>query len=548
MRNDCSSNLGERIGRGEDFREVLRRLATPLVLLVALLPSVSYAQDSATLPPLDPAYEDLELLDRHGLVPRGLTSLRPLSQGRVAWLVREARTGFEGAALEGLRRADIEAVLSRLERRFGDVDTRPVAGLAEIELGGGRSPGRGAPSNGLGELDVVVNPLWANRGGRAYGDQRSGAVAVRAATSLGKGVAVGVAGRGVALQASGVTPARRDGTIEAAYLRATVGRIALEVGRDAWWQQPGGEDALLLSRDAPPVDLLRIVTDRPLSAFLLGDVEFALTVADLGPNQNFPGAKLFVMNVTARPTASLRMGLTLVNKQAGEGAPDASTSDRLKDLSFFWDLFRVGRDYTFSEKLLGFDARFVLPGASGTALFGEIAFTDLGTDRIRDVLTSDTGYRLGVVLPRLGPSQRHSLELEGALTTALLYRHLQFTTGFAVDGFSQGSELGPDGRRLTARYRYDAAAAGWAVVGAAAVETRSVDPHEPAFNPVKDVFRAGSLPWEGRKRVRLNVTKWLDEFSGVDVGLGVERVKNFAFEGGANRNNVAVLVRVWRTF
>ena len=82
----------------------------------------------------------------------------------------------------------------------------------------------------------------------------------------------------------------------------------------------------------------------------------------------------------------------------------------------------------------------------------------------------------------------------------------------------------------------------------AAVETRSVDPHEPAFNPVKDVFRAGSLPWEGRKRVRLNVTRWLDEFSGVDAGLGVERVKNFAFGGGANRSNVAVLVRVWRTF
>ncbi len=101
MRNRCSSNPGERVDRGEDFREVLRRLAAPLVLLVALLPSVSYAQESATLPTLDPAYEDLGLLERHGLVPRGLTSLRPLSQGRVAWLVRDARTGFEGARSGG---------------------------------------------------------------------------------------------------------------------------------------------------------------------------------------------------------------------------------------------------------------------------------------------------------------------------------------------------------------------------------------------------------------------------------------------------------------
>ena len=520
-----------------------------LLLFLLLFPSGSSAQESATLPPLDPAYQDLALLERRGLVPRGLPALRPLSHGRLAWVLREARSRFENDSPAGRPRVDLEAVLSRLEHRFGASRANSATGLAEIEIGGGRSPGRGVPTNGFGaELDIALNPLWSNRGGRAYGDERTGALALRASAPLGPYLAIGLAGRSVALQASGARAGRRDAALEAAYLRAVLGRIAIQIGRDSWWQQPGGDDALLMSRDAPPVDLLRIVTDRPLSLRVLGDTEFAVTVADLGPNQNFPHAKLFGVSLMTRPASSVRLGLTLLNKQTGEGAPGASFSERLKDLSFFWDLFRKGRDFVFSEKLLGLDARVVLPDISGIELFGEIAFTDFATDRLGDVLTSDTGYRVGVHFPRLGKSERHSVEVEGALTAPLLYRHHQFTTGVAVDGFSQGSVLGPDGRRLIASYRYDAPASRWAALVTGALESRSVDPHETVYNPVKDIFRAGTLPHEWRARARVDVTRWFDQVSGMELALGVERVRNFAFEADASRTNTFALVRVRRTF
>ena len=524
-------------------------LGGPLLVLLVLLPSsVSSAQDSATLPPLDPVYEDLALLQRHGLVPRGVAALRPLSHGRVAGLVREARLRFEDDSSVGRPRADVDVVLSRLERRFSPEQINAVTGLAEIEIGGGRSPGRGVPTNGLGELDVVVNPLWSDRGGRAYGDELTGAVALRGSVSVGPNVAIGLAGRGATLRASGVTPRRRGAALEAAYVRVRLGSIAMQIGRDSWWQHTGGDDALLMSRDAPPVDLIRIVTDRPLSLIVLGDTEFALTVSDLGPNQNFPHAKLFGLSVTTRPASSLRLGLTLVNKQTGEGAPGASFSDRVKDLSFFWDLFRTGRDYTFSEKMFGFDAEVVLSEVSGVGLYGEIAFTDFATDRLGDVLTSDAGYRLGVQFPRLGRSERHSVEVEGAVTTSLLYRHHQFTTGWAVDGFSQGSVLGPDARRLAARYRFDAPATGWAAGLGATLESRSVDPHDVVQVPVKDISRAGTLPHEWRARARVDLARWFDQVSGIELTLGVERVRNFAFEADATQTNGSALVRLWRTF
>ena len=129
------------------------------------------------------------------------------------------------------------------------------------------------------------------------------------------------------------------------------------------------------------------------------------------------------------------------------------------------------------------------------------------------------------------------MELEAALTTLLLYRHDQFTTGFAVDGFSQGSVLGPDGRRVIARYRYDAPASGWAARVTATLESRSVDP-----------YKAGRLPHERRMRARLDLTRWFDQASGIELALGVERVRNFAFEADAMQTNRAVLVRLWRSF
>ena len=140
------------------------------------------------------------------------------------------------------------------------------------------------------------------------------------------------------------------------------------------------------------------------------------------------------------------------------------------------------------------------------------------------------------------------MEVEGAVITLLLYRHDQFTTGFAVDGFSQGSVLGPDGRRLIARYRYAAPASGWAAVVTATLESRSVDRYEAVYGPDKGIFRAGTLPHERRARARVDLTRWFDQVSGIELALGVERVRNFWFEADATQTNGSALVRLWRTF
>ncbi len=526
-------------------------IALFFVAISTLIPHPAWAQASGTLPPLDPAYRDLAFLEAHSLTPRGLSSLRPLSYGRVAWLVRDARLWLAANPREaGTVHSDLEAVLARLERRFSVEALARSEFTAELEAGGGRSPGRRLADNGIGSADMVLNPLWANRGGRAYGDEATGAAGGRATMRVASSMAIGVAGRLSALRASGVEPGRRGGALEAAYLRARVGRFAVQLGRDTWWQtaQTLGT-SLSFSGNAPPVDLVRVGTDHPLSVFVLGDVELAATAADLGANQNFPHARLFVFSMKSRPIPDLRLGLTIVNKQGGEGAPEASTADRVKDLSFVWDLFTEGTSFPFSDKMTGVQFHLTLPAFHRAELFGEVNLTDFDHRRVRTMMSTAAGYRMGFALRRLGDSGRHGLVAEGEWLGALMYRHEQFLSGMTVDGFAQGSNLGPDGRRLSLAYDYYAPTAAWGAKVRATYEARSIDRHERDRTTLPPIFRrAEAFPSEHRYRLHARVQRWLGDRSGLALSGGVERVSDFEHQSGAERTNFALLLHLWQTF
>lgn len=528
---------------------LLRRLLSYVALATGLAVSSAGGQSSATVPLTDPSYGDLQRLEAFGLIPRGATSDLPYSIGRVRDLVLGARRLLdERAGSDGGVLRDLEALLSRLEQRFG-TSGEAISGSAEVELGGGRSPGHGTPAIDTEQLDAVTNPLWAYRGGRAFGDRLTAAAAARTDIPLGSALAFGVGGRASVLDASADSPGRRGGVFEALYARARLGSLAIEIGRDGVsWSRPG-EPGLALSTDGPPLDMVRLSTDRPLPLHVLGDTEFSLFVADLGPRQSHAHAKLFGLRMEAHPTAALAIGASMLNKQMGEGAPTASTWERIRDLSLFWDLFRGDNQDRFSDKMVGLDWRLTVPSARGLALFGEGVLTDFDRNRIGEVLNLDGGYRIGMSLSRLGASQRHGFLVQAQRLGPLVYRHHQFTSGMAVDGYLQGSALGPGSASIEAHYEYNAASSGWQAGVAGTLERRSVDPYLVRYTPVKDIYRAGDLPDEHRGRIEFDLVRWLDRGrGGVSVDAGIERVTNFDYVGGASRTDVAASARFWHVF
>ncbi len=500
------------------------------------------------MPLLDPVYEDVARLEALGLVGRGWTDELPYSVGRVRRLAARARESLVTSLPEDdPRRLRAESVLRRIEVRFADPgEATPVRGWLEMELGGGRSPGRVIPTNGVGAVDAVVDPLWAGRAGHAYGDRAMAALSGEASLGFGRRWAFGVGARASALEASGVPPGRRGATVDRAWARAVLGAWAVQVGRDhvAWgWEGEG----LLFSINGPTLDMIRLSTDQPVDLAFLGVGEVTVLAADLGPRQNFPHAKLFAGRLAISPAVGIQLGMSVLNKQMGEGAPDASVGARIRDLTVLWGLFKGDDIDRFSEKLAGIDARVRL----GRALIveTEVIVTDFDRDRVGDVLDAAAAYRAALILPNLGASGRHRVGICVHRIGPQVYRHAQFRTGLAVDGFLQGSPLGPDARRIELDYRVGPLLWLESAELSLTAESMSADPQAVRFTPERDVYRSADLPDERRTRgvLRLRRSLWRDR-GGATLMLGVERVRGFSFVDGSRRTNGAVSVSLWRSF
>jgi len=530
------------------------RVATALkrgawkVAMILALPHSAGAQAAATVPLLDPVYEDVSRLEALGLLGRAWTGELPYSVARIRRLAARARESLR-TALAGAdpRRETAQSVLRRIEARFAEPEqTPPIRGRAELELGGGRSPGRGIPSNGVGAVDAVVDPLWARRAGRAYGDRATLAVAGGASLGIGRRSAVGLGGRASALRGSGVLPGRRDGTVETAYVRTVFGAWAVQVGRDhlAWgWEG----DGLLLSGNGPTLDMIRLATDQPVDMGFLGDGEVTVLAADLGPHQNFPHAKLFAGRLALRPSPGIQLGLSVLNKQMGEGAPDASVGARIRDLTVLWGLFKGDDIDRFSDKLAGADLRVRF--GRGLIVEGAMIVTDFDKDRVGDVLDVAAAYRAALILPNLGPAGRHRISVGFQRIGPQVYRHTQFRTGLAVDGYLQGSTLGPDARRLEVGYLLGPLAWLESLEVLLTTESMSADPHAVRFTPERDVYRVADLTDERRTRGVLRLRRSLWGYrGGARLTLGVERVGAFSFVDGADRTDGVVSLVLWRTF
>jgi len=89
---------------------------------------------------------------------------------------------------------------------------------------------------------------------------------------------------------------------------------------------------------------------------------------------------------------------------------------------------------------------------------------------------------------------------------------------------------------------------GWSTFLEAVGEWRDVDRQRVEFTPHEDNYGPEPIPTEARHRVRAGLKRFFGDRSGVELTGGFERTNAFDHQSGANRTNLAVLVRVWRTF
>lgn len=565
------------------------RLLLPVVLLGGLpapgLQPPAAAQTAATVPLWDPAYRDLDRLVGAGLVTEILVGQRPYSERRFADFAVEAlealgpppgaREEPPGARARGAMRlvedevegrTALREAARRLARRFPDRDDPDGFELSEALAEGVVQEARirdTAFDTGRGLIEDRVNPLLGYRDGRRYVDGVTVGLEASARATVGRVFAFearprvvgteGPTGRTV-LEDVGLVEGRIETDVDVdvmrLYGRLVAGNFALEVGRDAVVWGQGRWGGSLLSRNPRGLDMIHISNDAPVRLpwifGALGPSRFAFFGADLGGDQHFPHAKLFGGKWSARPHPRFEFGFSFLNKQGGEGAPDASFGERLRDILIFPDVFDTDADLVFSEKVIAGEVRWRVPAKVPVEVYGQAAFTDFDIARSDQTFWLEAAYQAGIHLPALGSDGRTWLRIEAEHTGATFYRHAQFLSGLTLDRMVLGSALGPDGEGVHVEVgRTTASGHEWAF--AASAELRERDAYSIVPDTDLRAVKIADLPHEWRYRGVLSWLGRLGERSALQVEGGVEYVDGFAFIEGRTRTDAFGGVRwvVW---
>jgi hypothetical protein len=540
---------------------VLGRVRVCAIIAAFAAATTVEAQATPTVPVNASVYRHIDALGAAGLIDSLIAGQRPYSQREVVRLLHEAQRNLDRRAgyntwAERVIETDL-LIYDTGDRRRSTGDggkTRTAPSVAEWVRVDGLyldSPFRVVRPDSNGGVDAAINPLVAYREGRVVYDGGTAALESRHTAEPEKHVALFVQPRAIAASqraGAGSTSAVR---IQSGALNFLFGNLSIETGRDAvvFGQAPSG--GLLLSSNAPPLDMIRLSTDRPAKLpwifGLLGPLRGTAFIADLGPRQNFPHAKLIGYKLSGLVHPQFELGAQLVDEMGGRGSPPGLFRDRLYDLMPLIDIFKSS-DYQFSNKLAGIDFRWRLPRAAGFELFADGAVDDLDARRWKSTLLEDAGYIAGFSFSCVLECGLLGVRAEYHQTGIRYYTHAQFTSGIAQNGTLLGDPLGPRGLGAYLSVDYSDARYGTLGVGGS-FEARSgnvygaasTGPEDRGFhfvlferNPSEKRARA-LVSWRPMQRVH-SVT--------MSATVGVERVHNFNFVAGRDRTNVLAQVGV----
>ena len=509
-----------------------------LVLGLSCLPTMARSQASALVPPEDRVYRDIDRLASAGLIDTLIAGARPFSEREVLRLLGEAKRNLDRRSSA---RSWAEPVIDAGIARYTHRAIRPLDAL-RVEAVALHDAARAVPRDDNGELDAEISPLTANRGGRELHGELVGSLESRSTAILGTHVALMFNPRLTVASADRNTVGA-DFAVQSASARFLFGNFAIEAGRDytIFGQAPSG--GLLLSDNAPTMDLVRISNDVPFTLpwilRVFGPIRASGFVADLGRGQVHPHAKLAGYHIAALPHPRLEIGVEVVDAMGGRGGESASFGDRLVDVVPLIDaLFRSGSDFEFSNKMAGLDFHWRMPAWRGFELYAEGDVDDFDIRRARSSFLEDGGIIAGTGFSCLLECGRFGVRAEYRQTGIRYYTHNDYP--LERHGLILGDPLGPRGLSGMLTFDGQTDAGYFAVQGA--FEVRSGNQYGSATTGANTegfhFVLTKQNPAEKRTRV---VATWDSDQGrrkvGVLLSAGFERVTDFEFVRGSYRKN-----------
>jgi hypothetical protein len=510
-----------------------------LTLGLSCLPAFSRAQATPLVPPDDRVYRDIDRLASAGLIDTLIYGARPFSEREVLRLLGEAKRNLDRRPSS---RSWAESVIDAGIARYSRGSIRPFDKI-QIEAVARDDPKRIVPRDDNGELDAEIAPLTANRGGRELNGKSVGSLETQSAASLGSHLALSFNPR-LTIASQDPNSADADLEIQSASARSLFGNVAIEAGREyaIFGQSPTG--GLLLSANAPTMDMVRLSNDVPFTLpwilRVFGPIRASGFVADLGERgQIHPHTKVAGYHIAALPHPRLEIGIEVLDAMGGRGGEPASFGDRVVDAVPLIDaLFRSRSDFEFSNKMAGVDFHWRMPSWRGFELYAEGDVDDFDIRRARSSILEDGGIIAGMGFTCLFECGRLGIRAEFRQTGIRYYTHNDYP--LERRGFILGDKLGPRGLSGTLTLDGDTDAGYFAVQGAFEVRggnqygSATTGPNSEGFhfvltkrNPAEKRTRVVAT-WEtdtGRRRVSMLLS------------AGLERVMDFDFIRDNARTN-----------
>jgi hypothetical protein len=325
--------------------------------------------------------------------------------------------------------------------------------------------------------------------------------------------------------------------LDRAYVKAQLGPLALEVGRDVIALGPSASEGIQVSRSAAPFDQIRAWT-RPLSLIPDSDalrVSFFYFIARLRDPQFYEGAFVDCTRMQIDLFRRVQLGGTRLLQFGGTGAPPVDPGEFVHE--------HFARDYDargapVGDNRLAFDAAVAVPELAGGRFYTEVSFEDFRQQEL-NVFRYDADYLLGAELRALSAGPLRRLLLEAVRTGRLSQEGLYWKTGWSNAGRPLGSALGPDALSLYLR-------------GELELSFATVAPWLEAVRYSSDTYRDDGLgdggirvdkagPAESRGRAGLDLSVPLQRGFLFEASLYIERVTGSGFVPGQSDLNAGVL-------
>jgi len=535
--------------RPSDFLRIWLLVEVSGYLIAA---SVS-AQSSPYVPVMDKAYTQLDALVAVGLVEVPSLVQRPYSRLTFSRLVREARRNLDGLSdtkkrfaellisLEKQFAAELELLCLNAEPQCKVVNRAMTLREVRADFTKASSPERDMRTAYSREdfIQGVVNPLLQRNFGRVISDGQTAGLESTLDIQLSSGLSAQLRPRIWFAKPSNA--AKTGGlTLLDGYLRAAFGGFALDFGRNHFLRGRAKDSGPLLSNNSKGLDMVRFSRESPWLLGFLGSVTGAAWVVDLGSQRRVPHSKLIGFEVGVRPMQYLELGLSLINQQGGEGSPEASFGERLRDIFL---IMPAGAE--ISDKILSADIVLSFP-SYGIELFIGALSTDPDYElsyRIVESWWDEAIWTAGLKWSGLGQEGRIDLWLEGHHAGLRPHTHHQFKEGMAINNQVIGNALGPLAHSLQS-------GVGW--TGREDIlklelfhEVYSGDDWENEGTPFR-WMRVKDNPDEVRLRL---VTAWSRNHGAANlqstVQLGYEHVNRFDFTDMNRSNYLAQVYFTW---